>query len=350
VPDPAAPDVAGAQSRRDTLINERGRLAKELALLTKESEKLLKYDDCPTCGTPGSTWKKKLSTKYATQIKNTAEAIAKVDEKTQTVEAELETLISKGEQVRQIRRKNANFQTNIDTWTGRREGIQSRKDAWDKELERVKKQFDGLPKVEPVNEEELNKLDANRKAARQTLDELVDRKAVYERYLQDVKRAAQAAIEHNQAKARLAVAKKILAVLQDVKTVIVDGAFMELLRVANSIVGPVLPTPLAFFEGEVGRWSDHLGASPVKFIGHGTFSGTEQALTFVAIAAALAQQSPLRILIFDEMGRLDEERQNQVVILLEKALQKGFIDQFIVVGAISDISPALRGLQVISLE
>lgn len=175
----------------------------------------------------------------------------------------------------------------------------------------------------------MDKLEQGRKDARATLDELVNAKATYERYQQDVKRAAQAAIEHNQAKARLAVAKKILAILQDVKTVIVEGAFMALLNVANSIVGPILKSPLAFFENEVGRWDD--GG---KFIGHGTFSGTEQALTFVAIATALAQQSPLRILIFDELGRLDDGRKFEVTRLLFEALKGGHIDQFIVAGAV----------------
>jgi hypothetical protein len=57
-------------------------------------------------------------------------------------------------------------------------------------------------------------------------------------------------------------------------------------------------------------------------------------LTFVAIAAALSQGAPLRLLIFDELGRLDAKRRVVLIEHLQRALAQGWIDQFIVSGAV----------------
>src|SRR4029077_10301304 len=112
---------------------------------------------------------------------------------------------------------------------------------------------------------------------------------------------------------------------------------------ANAIVGKILASDLAFHEGEIGRWDGH------RWISHKTFSGTEQALTFVAIAAALSQNAPVRVLIFDELGRLDDVRRLDLIKLLRTARQESYIDQFIVVGALEGNHVWLPDLQVIQL-
>jgi len=146
------------------------------------------------------------------------------------------------------------------------------------------------------------------------------------------------------AEAHMKVIKAIGKVLRDKQAALVDAVFSSLLKVANGIVGEILPSPLAFHEGEVGRWNGH------HWISHQTFSGTEQALTFVAIAAALSQGAPIRLLIFDELGRLDRERRMLLLNLLQNAITAGWIDQFIVAGTEDSMPEALpASIQMIQL-
>src|SRR4029077_3993958 len=124
---------------------------------------------------------------------------------------------------------------------------------------------------------------------------------------QDIKRAAESQLEHETAEAYLLVIKAFGKFLRGKQAELVDDVFGSLLKVANAIVGKILASDLAFHEGEIGRWDGH------RWISHKTFSGTEQALTFVAIAAALSQNAPVRVLIFDELGRLDDVRRLDLI-------------------------------------
>jgi hypothetical protein len=104
---------------------------------------------------------------------------------------------------------------------------------------------------------------------------------------------------------------------------LVADAFGALLRIANSIFAPLLPSPLAYSEGDIGTWRDGV------WIGHKTFSGTEQALAYAAIQLAIAARSPARIMIIDELGRLSADLAKRVATQIARALLEGEIDQFV---------------------
>ena len=113
------------------------------------------------------------------------------------------------------------------------------------------------------------------------------------------------------------VIKVVAKFLRSKQAALVDAVFGSLLKIANEIVGPIMASPLAFHESDVGRWDGH------RWISHKTFSGTEQALTFVAIEAALSHDVPVRLLIFDELGRLDHQRRADLINLLIAARKQG---------------------------
>lgn len=229
-------------------------------------------------------------------------------------------------------------------WQGQIDSALRLRQKWNAELEKEEKEL-AESVVEPVTKEEVaeavaanTKAETDYKAARQRLKEA-------ELLEQDIKRAAQAELEHQNAVAHVEVIKAVGKSLREKLAALVDAVFGDLLKVANGIVGEILVSPLAFHEGEVGRWDKH------QWISHKTFSGTEQALTFVAIAAALSQGAPIRLLIFDELGRLDPTRRNLLINLLRSALKNGWLDQFIVAGAVEleTLHPAAAGMQVIEL-
>ncbi len=347
VPEPENIEQAVKDKQRfyDISLHDRMTLADQLKELNKKSESFSRLKECPICGTKGKNWRDTVSNKLASQIKATADNLSNLDDRITATKKELDDLDAAHVAGNRVRIKNAAHRENIEKWTEQLKELKQRQVKWNEQLGKLKAELTTLPKAEMPSDDETLAVTRAAREARMKFDNLVDLRAQYENYQHDLKRAAQAAQEHHDAKARLAVTKAVLEAMQTIKAEVVEAAFGGLLKVANMIVGKVLKTPLAFHEGEVGRWD---GA---KFIGHGTFSGTEKALTFVAIATALAQQSPLRILIFDELGRLDYARQHDVTFLLKEALDKGLIDQFIIVGALQrkDV-PLASELQIIELE
>jgi hypothetical protein len=338
-------DIGEKQWIYNGLLHDRRTLTDDLERLNGESTSFSRLKECPTCGTKGKNWRDTVSNRLASKIKTAAEKLSTLDDRIAATKRELDSLNDRHVAGNTVRARNATHRENIKKWTEQVEAIKQRHYAWNAQLSKLRADLAKLPQVTMPSDDETLTVTKAAANARVNLDELIDRRAQYESYQHDLKRAAQAAQEHHEAKARLTVTKAVLEALQTIKTEVVDAAFGGLLKIANTVVGNVLKTPLAFYNGEVGRWDGS------KFIGHGTFSGTEQALTFVAIATALAQQSPLRILIFDELGRLDYARQHDVTFLLKEALDKGLIDQFIIAGALKrEVVSLAGGLQIIELE
>ena len=107
----------------------------------------------------------------------------------------------------------------------------------------------------------------------------------------------------------------------------VEDAFRPLLTVANSFFGAILKSPLAYNDGEIGTWREGV------WVGHRTFSGTEKALCYSAIQMALAASSPVRVMIVDELGRLDAGNAEKLLLAVGHAIKTNRIDQFIGIDA-----------------
>lgn len=104
---------------------------------------------------------------------------------------------------------------------------------------------------------------------------------------------------------------------------IIDEAFRPLLDRVNTFTAGILPTPLEFREGELGRFN---GPSwvPVR-----CFGGAHTAVTYAGLQTALASQAPAKIVIVDELGRLDGPTKEKFLANVGAALKAGLLDQFI---------------------
>jgi DNA repair exonuclease SbcCD ATPase subunit len=141
----------------------------------------------------------------------------------------------------------------------------------------------------------------------------------------DLRRLAQAETSRDAAKVDQAVAKAAAELFRDAQRAAVAAVFGPLLVIANRIFGGVLKSPIDYNAdtGEIGTWRD--GA----WVGHKTFSGTEKALCYAAIQAALASQSPMRLMIVDELGRLDDTHAAELKRYVKSAVKENLIDQFV---------------------
>lgn len=177
---------------------------------------------------------------------------------------------------------------------------------------------------------------------RQAISEMQDKKDAETRLQQELKLAAQSELEHQDAAAHVTVIKAIAKLLKQKREDMITEAFTGLLKIANKVAGGILKSPLDLHENTVGRWEGS------KFIPHRVFSGTERALCYIAIAVALSSTAPLKLVILDEFGRLDEENQHKVALRLLCLVEEGTIDQFIIVGT-SAPTDTVDGLEIIKV-
>lgn len=148
------------------------------------------------------------------------------------------------------------------------------------------------------------------------------RKAVMGR-AQELQRLAQAETDRDTAKADAAIAAEVLKELRKIQGEMVESAFKPLLDLANTFFGDVFKSPLAYHDGEIGTWREGV------WVTHRTMSGTEKALTYAAIQAALAAKAPVKIMMIDELARLDAANLDLMLDGVAIAVDKGTIDGFV---------------------
>ncbi len=139
---------------------------------------------------------------------------------------------------------------------------------------------------------------------------------------------AKAAEQKARAKAEAEVYKLAAEMLGEMQGKMVDEAVGGLLARANEVCGGILTAPLTYKDGEVGM------VRPTGFVSWKTFSGTERALSFCALSVALAADAPVRIVILDEVGRLDSRNKERLYAALCGLTAGGKLDNAVVVDTV----------------
>lgn len=341
---------AGDVARRaQTTFDRQGQIIKEAEAGLNELSAL---ETCPYCKSKSKGWKSNLE-KELTQRKTEALGLQEVAQKQITtaeglVQKSTETL----EAATAALEKNRTIQEQIREVERSIQTIERDQTTEEEKRGRWKTELTELPKPEDTKalERQLSELHEQRLAVSQELSALTGKRDGARSLAQDLKRAAQAQIEHEDANAYVVMVKSIATYLKEKRSKIVEEVFGTLLKVANRLCGDVLMTPIALHNGTIGRWDATEDDRP-KFIPHRVFSGTEKALAYIAIAIALSTDAPIRIPILDEFGRLDKDNQKLVIEVLQDMVTDEVIDQFIIVG--TDIeAPTHRtdGLQIIKVE
>lgn len=190
-------------------------------------------------------------------------------------------------------------------------------------IERAEQELATIPAPDPEADNALRTIETSILAANAELGSLdkVRREALGR--ANDLKRLAEAEKGRDEAKLEQAIATTAAELLRDLQAKMVADAFKPLLARANNFFETILKTPLAYHDGEIGTWRGGV------WVAHRTFSGTEKALCYAAIQAALAAKSPVKIMLLDELGRLDDVNVEAVVKAGMAAANIGWIDQFV---------------------
>lgn len=294
---------------------------------------------CPKCKAKGAGWAKFIKAEEA-ELKKEADAIAKEGERIAALQPGIDAATKrletakKADEAQNTRRgelnalnrslnelRSANITCKVAMKNG--DAITHETLTIDAAKERIKSIDENvglLMQATPPNEEELAKA-----------------KAEVER-LEGVEREHNAAegvkLQQEEARAKHAdaVAEKEVAdlagkELAKIKTEMMEKAFNGFMQKVNRFTDGLLPNckkGLAFRDGEIGYFR---GATWVS-LDH--FSGTEELLTYVGLAVALAEESPVRIVFVDEWLR-DEDLQDAVPKRLAELVAADVIDQAIII-------------------
>jgi hypothetical protein len=186
--------------------------------------------------------------------------------------------------------------------------------------------LDGQTQSAPTTPEQIKEWETNCAIAKVGLAATDFSIETVTRLEQDRLRIDEAAKKRSEVEQAVKVIGKVIDMVAQKKQEIVSGSIEAPLAVANQLAAGILKGPLVFEEGEVGM---RVGTD---FVSARTFSGTETAIVMMGLTAGLASQSKLRVLMLDELGRLDSENAAQLIANLLMLVESKAIDQFFVFG------------------
>jgi hypothetical protein len=142
---------------------------------------------------------------------------------------------------------------------------------------------------------------------------------------QDARRADQSRAAYAAAKAKADIYNASLKVVAGEKDRVATEAFELLLRHARKFTDGILKAPLEYRDGELGM--TYQG----NWVGYKYFSGAEELIAFAGLAVALTQNEKpvVRIVMMDELGKLDKNNKVKLADRMVQLHQQGVIDQFI---------------------
>lgn len=257
----------------------------EIGKCIQRWDKLLSHDDCPMCGTKGESWRTK--------------ALA-------NRKAEMARLESEKLELRREANSRMDFvgaeETRVKAELAKAGKAQKRK----------------LDKAEEAVADLREELEDAEKKARASIDDQADRK-----------RLAEARAKHKEYADLEKNMKEVKAYLLQLKGKMASNLFEPILKVAGAFTDGILPWKLAFVNGQLGMRQTTLEGDQYSWIPHSTFSGTEQAIAFAGFQAALGATAPIRLVVMDELGRIDEANKTKLLMNVCMALENGVIDQFV---------------------
>jgi hypothetical protein len=286
---------------------------------------LMEAECCPFCRSHSAGWRDTLRIHLQTQLDEKSALVDKFNadlEKIKTAGEEAKLAKEDGDALALARtdatKKKASLERDIERQeSAHREAEASRRHAEEQLAELGTAEDELLPAAIETQRAELKADDA-------TIADLTRQRDAAVSLSHEIKRAAEAAEEHDIAQARLAIAKAMLSTLKETQATMIQAGIGPVLARANAIMGRAFPTELVFHDGDIGRWE---GSSFVKVL---AFGGATEALAFVAISAALAADAKARIVVLDEFDRLDDEKQEVALACLSRAVDEGLLDQVVI--------------------
>lgn len=310
-----------ARVEQTKLDSEYASIREAVSTATRAKKELITQSKCPYCGAEGTGWKALKEVELDSIISNgnkRLEDLVILIKAAQDKRKEHESAASG------ITASNKSKSDSKDQLSKAQQTLSAAERAFaryatlETELQTIP---DGLE-----NSDRITALDDKRAIHQRTLSELTSQRDTIITRKGDLKRLAELETERETATKNQHLFGTAVTLLKEARNELVEQAFQPLLDSANWFFEDILKCKLSYRNGEIGTWRN--GA----WVSHRTMSGTEKALVYASLQAALSERSPLRIMLIDEIGRLDHVNRNKLVVRACQAVKEGRVHQFIGVG------------------
>lgn len=354
---------AGLRATASGYIADRKRIQEEIIALSSRRKKVVAATACPTCGADGDGWRSEMLDEMDAQLSaldaNIVDAIAKgeqarlrhlkiVDE-TRAPRELLARAAELSEEIKAVQDRQTSFKSDLAAVVASRQtAINKQQDSVNKLLRdretmqaaSQKKQEGEALRLAQIGELEKalfsaddEMLLAKQAAAAELVVEAETALAAADKKKADADAERGRLItlgESNERKLVAITEKEILTqakiALETIQKDAINNSFEPLLQTVRMFTDGILKAPLAIHDSELGYWQDG------QFVTHRTFSGTEEALSYLGLMVALAaaDDAPLKVAMLDEMGRFDRQVVRPAVMeRMIEMTQKGVIGNFI---------------------
>lgn len=331
-----------AEQAMEMLREQRQPIEQRIDLINGEIAEVKTKPCCPFCQGKAKGWQKHLIAKFNEEIAELSKKALEIDvpvmeakrANAQKAHADFEAAEERLNSATALRASIAGRISAAERIATQRQqaqwshdsGIHSAQAAHDERQQSLREEQSRLVAIDAPTQSEVDAAyDTVTKLRSSLVDQNTKRDAA-KKLQQHLLGASQAAEEHETAAAALAVCKKFGEEVKAMKGAMVEAAFGALLATANAICGDILPSPLAYHQGELGRW-----AKSGRFIKHSVFSGTEKALAYISLAAGLSASASFKLAIIDELARITPDLQLRVMQKLSEAVEHGVLDQIIAI-------------------
>lgn len=274
---------------------------------------------CPYCGAVGEGWKTLKSGEIESALAGLRAKRAQLEEHLVLLRSHALTIATRANNARSMQQLRDGKEREIRTAQTALDFVEKQIAVLDGKAEELAR----IPAEDAKASEALEAAQAAINVKNADLHEIERKRKAAIGRSHDLKRLAEAEQARDAARLDEVVAKAAAKLFREQQAKIVEAAFGPLLATANAIFGEILRTPLAYREGEIGTWREG------TWVGHGTFSGTEKALAYAAIQAALSARCPVRVMLVDELARLDDANATLLVRAVASAVERKAIDQFV---------------------
>lgn len=326
------PKIPQLEAQRTGVQNQRQQAEATVDQLTEESSrieadliKVLAKCECPTCREPGDDWKKRYEKAERKTIADNDARVAALAKEIGRFDEWIKRYNTEIEQAKAGDREHALNQQTIERLQRRVAELEPQV----KLLNSYRTQLEGIGELPDMTaiDKEIAASDLATKQANDLVAQLEEKQKGWTQAQAAKAAKANAKIAGEKTTAEIAVCKKAKDILLEKQSELVTGAFEQLLKVANTIAEPILGARLAYRKNRFGLDRNGSMAEP------GTMSGAEERVALSALCIAIGMQSPMKLVIIDELGTMDTDTKHQVAKTIRLALASGSIDQFIGVDA-----------------
>lgn len=357
-----------ATARKTELATRYKTTEAEIETLKQQHNELASFSCCPTCGATGRVWSADTVERFEAKIEDKKQQLVMCErdfsaakEAAARADAALNDVVKKRQRLQSMNKslgdhrqhlaeaqaakkaiernqaeaarrspefpqEEASLSAEITQQTERVSELREQSTLLTKmmEADRLGAECRDIPDIEGMSYE-LAALEVAADNAEEKRAALFAKQTAANNQLADERRQQQARNEVADAEQLLKRVTAAKAVVVEKRSEAVKKGMVPILRTANLFLTGIMPEELELREGEIGCYRQS------NWVPNRSLAGCYQAITYggIQIALAAAGKTPCRIVLMDEMFRVDRENKVRFLQNVANAIEEGLIEQFV---------------------